>query len=273
MLSQLRHIHLVSLIGYCNDGSEMILVYDFMQRGTLGEHIYGSDSAPLTWKQRVGIVLGVARGLHYLHAGAKQNIIHRDVKSTNILLDEEWVAKVSDFGLSKVGPTGTSTTHVSTMVKGSVGYLDPEYYKRQQLTLKSDVYSFGVVLPEVLCARPPSVRTFGKQKVSLVDWFRRCYDGGEIDQMMDPFIKDSVSVESLKSYSQLAMSCLLDDGNQRPSMSDVVGALEFAMQLVESEEDYKFDGTGEEGKNDQQRPLLLFPYFMSEEGSDIYAFH
>ncbi|KAK7295481.1 hypothetical protein RJT34_18398 [Clitoria ternatea] len=118
----------------------------------------------------------------------------------------------------------------------------------------------------------PLVRTFGKQKVSLVDWFRRCYDGGEINQMVDPFIKDSISVGCMKSYSQLAMSCLLDDGNQRPSMSDDVGVLEFvmfAMQLVESEEDDKFDGTEEEGKNDQQRPLLLFPHFMSEEGSDM----
>ncbi|KAK7295497.1 hypothetical protein RJT34_18406 [Clitoria ternatea] len=117
------------------------------------------------------------------------------------------------------------------MVKGSVGYLDPEYYKRQQLTLKSDVYSFGVVLLEVLCARRPLVRTFGKQKVSLVDWFRRCYDGGEINQMVDPFIKDSISVGCMKSYSQLAMSCLLDDGNQRPSMSDDVGVLEFVMVI------------------------------------------
>ncbi|XP_061365892.1 receptor-like protein kinase FERONIA [Gastrolobium bilobum] len=267
MLSQLRHLHLVSLIGYCNDGAEMILVYDFMQRGTLREYLYDSDNDPLPWKQRLEILLGAARGLHYLHAGAKHNIIHRDVKTTNILLDEKWVAKVSDFGLSKVGPTGMSNTHVSTIVKGSLGYFDPEYCKRQRLTLKSDVYSFGVVLLEVLCARPPLIRRLEKQKASLVDWVRRCYDKGEIDQTVDPFLKDSITDECLKCYSQMALSCLLDDGNQRPSMSDVVGALEFAMQLVETDqEDNEFSGTQEVGKS-EQGPLLT--KFLSDEGSDV----
>ncbi|KAK7295485.1 hypothetical protein RJT34_18402 [Clitoria ternatea] len=267
MLLQLRHIHLVSLIGYCNDGAEMILVYDFMQRGTVREYLYGSDYPPLSWKQRLEILLGAARGLQYLHAGAKHNIIHRDVKTTNILLDEKWVAKVSDFGLSKVGPTGTSTTHVSTIVKGSLGYLDPEYYKRQRLTLKSDVYSFGVVLLEVLCARPPLLRTLDKPKVSLVDWFRKCNECGNVDQTVDPYLRDSISGESLRSYCQLALSCLHDDGNQRPSMSDVVGALEFATQLVENAQDNKFDGTQVEKKR-EEKPLL----FVSDEGSTDVRF-
>lgn len=229
VLSQLRHNNLVSLLGCCNEDGEMILVYDFMANGTLYDnlHLRQQDQPPLSWIQRLEICIGVAKGLHYLHTGTQHRIIHRDIKATNILLDHNWVAKISDFGLSKASYPSLSTT----AVRGSIGYLDPEYYQCHKLTEKSDLYSLGVVLLEVLSARPAVSAGEDDENVNLAEWAMFCFEKGNVEKIVDPNLEGNIVKECFEIYVGVAMKCLAERGVERPSIGDVLQNLVLAMQL------------------------------------------
>ncbi|XVF23181.1 hypothetical protein REPUB_Repub13aG0015100 [Reevesia pubescens] len=228
LLSRVHHKNVVSLLGFCFDQAEQMLIYEYVPNGSLSDSLSGKSGIRLDWTRRLKIALGAARGLAYLHELANPPIIHRDIKSTNILLDERLNAKVADFGLSKL--MGDSEKgHVTTQVKGTMGYLDPEYYMTQQLTEKSDVYSFGVLLLEIITARRPIER--GKYIVREVrmsmDKTKSLYN---LQQILDPTIT-TPTPKGLEKFVDLAMSCVEESGGERPTMGEVVKEIENIMLM------------------------------------------
>ncbi|EOY26366.1 Leucine-rich repeat protein kinase family protein, putative isoform 2 [Theobroma cacao] len=230
LLSRVHHKNVVSLLGFCFERGEQMLIYEYVPNGSLSDSLSGKSGIRMDWTRRLKIALGAARGLAYLHELANPPIIHRDIKSTNILLDERLNAKVADFGLSK--PMGDSERgHVTTQVKGTMGYLDPEYYMTQQLTEKSDVYSFGVLMLEIVTARRPIER--GKYIVREVrmamDKTKSLYN---LQEILDASMGFAATPKGLEKFVDLAMSCVEESGANRPTMGEVVKEIENIMQLA-----------------------------------------
>ena len=227
MLSLLHHQNLVNLIGYCADGEQRLLVYEYMALGSLEDHLL--DLAPgrpcLPWFTRMKIALDAAKGLEYLHYKANPPVIYRDLKSSNILLDKEFNAKLSDFGLAKLGPVGDKS-HVSTRVMGTYGYCAPEYQRTGQLTAKSDVYSFGVVLLELITGQRAIDMRRPRQQQNLVTWVEPIFkDPGRFPELADSMLQGDFPKKGLNQAVAVAAMCLQEDATIRPFISDVVTAL------------------------------------------------
>jgi serine/threonine protein kinase len=232
-LGQLSHPNLVKLIGYCCDDDHRLLVYEYMASGSLEKHLFRRVCATLTWPRRMKIALDVAKGLAFLH-GAERPIIYRDFKTSNILLDVDFNAKLSDFGLAKDGPMGDQT-HVSTRVMGTYGYAAPEYVMTGHLTARSDVYGFGVVLLEMLIGRRAMDKSRPSREHNLVEWARPILNHNKkLLRILDPRIEGQYSSKHAIKAANLAYQCLSQNPKGRPVMSQVVEILE-SLQSKEEE--------------------------------------
>ncbi|CAI0560985.1 unnamed protein product [Linum tenue] len=245
MLSLLHHHNLVNLIGYCADGDQRLLVYEYMSKGSVEDHLLDLPRGrkPLDWFTRMKIALGAAKGLEYLHDKANPPVIYRDLKSSNILLDSEFTAKLSDFGLAKLGPTGDKT-HVSSRVMGTYGYCAPEYQRTGQLTIKSDVYSFGVVLLELITGRRVIDTNRPSNEQNLVTWAQPVFkDPSRIKELADPLLNGEFPIRGLNQAVAVSAMCLQEEAGVRPLMSDVVSALSFLGAVPEMGNSVKMVGS------------------------------
>ncbi|KAJ4956513.1 hypothetical protein NE237_013296 [Protea cynaroides] len=224
-LGQLHHPNLVKLFGYCLEGESRLLVYEFMPKGSLENHLFKRGGQPLSWAIRIKVAIGAARGLSFLH-DAESQVIYRDFKASNILLDSEFNAKLSDFGLAKAGPTG-DRTHVSTQVMGTRGYAAPEYVATGRLSAKSDVYSFGVVLLELLTGRHAVDKTRVGVEQNLVEWAKPYLgDKRKLFRIMDTKLEGQYSQKGAVMAANLALQCLSNEAKARPRMAEVLEKLE-----------------------------------------------
>ncbi|CDY21773.1 BnaA06g20420D [Brassica napus] len=220
LLLRVHHINLVSLVGYCDERGHLALIYEYMSNVDLKHHLSGKhDISVLKWSTRLRIALDAALGLEYLHIGCRPSMVHRDVKSTNILLDQQLTAKIADFGLSRSFQLGDES-HISTVVAGTPGYLDPETGRLAEM---SDVYSFGIVLLEILTNQ--RVIDQNREKPHITEWVAFVLNRGDIARIMDPSLRGDYDSTSVWKALELAMSCANPSSQRRPNMSQVISGL------------------------------------------------
>ncbi|KAJ9173097.1 hypothetical protein P3X46_016267 [Hevea brasiliensis] len=229
IISRVHHRHLVSLVGYCISENQRLLIYDYVPNNTLHYHLHDEGRPVMDWAIRVKVAAGAARGIAYLHEDCHPRIIHRDIKSSNILLDDNFEARVSDFGLAKIALELDSNTHVTTRVMGTFGYMAPEYATSGKLTEKSDVYSFGVVLLELITGRKPVDASQPLGDESLVEWARpllaEALDNEDFEALVDPRLEKNYVAREMFRMIEAAAACVRHSAAKRPRMSQVVRAL------------------------------------------------
>ncbi|KAI3785469.1 hypothetical protein L1987_44587 [Smallanthus sonchifolius] len=225
-IGRVRHKNLVRLLGYCAEGAQRILVYEYVNNGNLEQWLHGDVGpiSPLTWEIRMNIVLGTAKGLTYLHEGLEPKVVHRDIKSSNILLNRQWHPKVSDFGLAKL--LGSEKSYVTTRVMGTFGYVAPEYASTGMLNERSDVYSFGILIMEIISGRNPVDYSRPPDEVNLVDWLKSMVTNRNAEGVLDPKLPEKPSSRALKRALLVALRCVDPSAQKRPKMGHVIHMLE-----------------------------------------------
>ncbi|XP_074279253.1 putative serine/threonine-protein kinase At1g01540 [Silene latifolia] len=225
-IGRVRHKNLVRLLGYCAEGAHRILVYEYVDNGNIEQWLHGDVGplSPITWDARINILVGTAKGLTYLHEGLEPKVVHRDIKSSNILVDKQWNPKVSDFGLAKL--LGSDLNYVTTRVMGTFGYVAPEYASSGMLNERSDVYSFGILVMEIISGRNPVDYSRPPGEVKLVDWVKQMVSTRNTEGIIDPKLAEKPSSRALKRVLLVALRCVDPNAQKRPKMGQVVHMLE-----------------------------------------------
>ncbi|KAK8509649.1 hypothetical protein V6N12_001731 [Hibiscus sabdariffa] len=265
-IGRVRHKNLVRLLGYCVEGAYRMLVYEYVDNGNLEQWLHGDvgDVSPLTWDIRMNIVLGAAKGLAYLHEGLEPKVVHRDVKSSNILLDRQWNSKVSDFGLAKL--LCSERSYVTTRVMGTFGYVAPEYACTGMLNEKSDVYSFGILIMEIISGRSPVDYSRPQGEVNLVEWLKTLVGNRKSEEVVDPKLPEKPASKALKRALLVALKCVDPDATKRPKMGHVIHMLEADDLLFRDErrvaKEPSDSHSGDQKSNRNASKLALFEFFQ-----------
>ncbi|KAH6818481.1 hypothetical protein C2S51_002084 [Perilla frutescens var. frutescens] len=276
LLSKVKHSNLVRLVGFCDEtgtkAATKILVYEYVANGSLLDYIGREGLMSLTWKQRVKIAIGTAKGISHLHEGIDGSIIiHRDIKPSNILIGEGFEAKVSDFGLVRSGPVGDQS-HVISFVKGTPGYLDPAYSSTFHLTPFADVYSYGVILLQLVAARPAFESTRRNANLHIVDWARPSVEKGEIEEILDADLAiEGCNMESVLKMAQIALKCVVEVPKMRPTMTQVWEELEAAFNFDDELPEQPL--TDDHSRNRDNRYDFNCQSIVSVDGIGLERFH